>query len=159
MNGTFSWLKTVFIGRSRELSDDSLFHRISLIALFAWVGLGADGLSSSCYGPEEAFRTLGQYPHLSVFVALAAVLTIAAICASYSQIIELFPTGGGGYLVASKLLSPAAGVVSGCALLVDYVLTIAISIASGADALFSLLPPVWLPWKLPFALAGTGLLT
>src|SRR5213595_3718790 len=159
MNRKLGWLKRVLIGESRELSDHNLFHRISLIALFAWVGLGADGLSSSCYGPEEAFRTLGGYPHLSVFVALAAVVTIAAICASYSQIIELFPTGGGGYLVASKLLSPTVGVVSGCALLVDYVLTIAISIASGADALFSLLPPVWLPWKLPFALAGTALLT
>ena len=116
MNGTLGWLKTVFIGRSRELSDHNLFHRISLIALFAWVGLGADGLSSSCYGPEEAFRTLGQYQHLSVFVALAAVLTIAAICASYSQIIELFPTGGGGYLVASKLLSrpPVSSLAARC---------------------------------------------
>src|SRR3954470_6043424 len=153
-NGTSGWLKTIFIGRSRDLSDHNLFHRISLIALFAWVGLGADGLSSSCYGPEEAFRALGQYRHLSVFVALAAVLTIAAICASYSQIIELFPTGGGGYLVASKLLSPAAGVISGCALLIDYVLTVTISIASSADALFSLLPPALQGWKLPFAFAG-----
>ena len=53
---------------------------------------------------------------LSLFVAAAAMLTIVVICASYSQIIELFPSGGGGYLVASKLLSPTAGVVSGCAL-------------------------------------------
>ena len=118
-----------------------------------------DGLSSSCYGPEEAFRTLGQYPHLSVFVALAAVLTIAAICASYSQIIELFPTGGGGYLVASKLLSPAAGVVSGCALLIDYVLTVTISVASGGDAMFSILPPQWQPWKLTVVIGGVLFLT
>jgi amino acid transporter len=159
MNGTLAWLKTTFIGRSRDLSDHNLFHRLSLIALFAWVGLGADGLSSSCYGPEEAFRTLGQYRHLSVFVALAAVLTIAAICASYSQIIELFPTGGGGYLVASKLLSPAAGVVSGCALLIDYVLTVTISVASGGDALFSILPPHWQIWKLTFVIAGVFCLT
>src|SRR5690349_17358185 len=156
---TLSWLKRVFIGKSRELSDSKLFHSVSLVALFAWVGLGADGLSSSCYGPEEAFRTLGRYQHLSVFVALAAVLTIAAICASYSQIIELFPTGGGGYLVASKLLSPRLGVVSGCALIVDYVLTISISIASGADALFSMAPTAWLQWKLPFAVCGVALMT
>lgn len=153
------WLKDIVIGRSRSLADKELFHRISLIALFAWVGLGADGLSSSCYGPEEAFKALGLHGALAPFVALAAVLTIAIICMSYSQIIELFPGGGGGYLVASKLLSPPVGVVSGCALLVDYVLTIAISIASGADALFSLLPPAWLPWKLPFALAGVTFLT
>jgi amino acid transporter len=152
----FGSLKSLVVGRARSLSDRDLFHKVSLIALFAWVGLGADGLSSSCYGPEETFRTLGSHPHLAVFVALASVITITAICASYSQIISLFPTGGGGYLVASKLLSPAAGVISGSALLIDYVLTITISVASGADALFSLLPPDWLVWKLPFAIAGVA---
>jgi amino acid transporter len=69
------------------------------------------------------------------------MLTIVVICMSYSQIIELFPTGGGGYLVASKLLSPTLGVISGCALIGDYILTIAISVASGTDALFSIFPP------------------
>jgi hypothetical protein len=52
-----------------------------------------------------------------------------------------------------------AGVVSGSALLVDYVLTITISVASGADALFSVLPPTWQSWKLAFSCAGVGLLT
>src|SRR3954468_13620309 len=142
-------LQSVLFGRPRSLADRDVFHKVSLIALFAWVGLGADGLSSSCYGPEETFRTLGEYPHLALFVAFASVVTIVAICASYSQIIALFPAGGGGYLVASKLLSPAAGVVSGSALLIDYVLTITISVASGGDALFSLFSPEWQPWKLP----------
>src|ERR1022692_249865 len=122
-------LKSILFGQSRSLTDGDLFHKVSLIAVFAWVGLGADGLSSSCYGPEQMFRALGNNTHLSLFVALASVITIVAICASYSQIISLFPSGGGGYLVASKLLSPAAGVVSGCALLVDYVLTITLSVA------------------------------
>lgn len=90
---------------------------------------------------------------------MASVVTITAICASYSQIIALFPSGGGGYLVASKLLSPTAGVVSGSALLIDYVLTVTISVASGADALFSILPPAWQSWKLPFAFAGVAGLT
>ncbi len=152
-------LKNFFIGRARDLSDRSLFHKISLIAVLAWVGLGADGLSSSCYGPEETFKALGAHAGLSVFVAFACVATIVVICASYRQIIELFPSGGGGYLVASKLLSPAAGVVSGSALLVDYVLTITISVASGADALFSVLPAAWQPWKLVFAGVGIGFLT
>jgi amino acid transporter len=136
----FSLLKNAVIGRARNLSDHRIFHHMSLIALLAWVGLGADGLSSSCYGPEEAFKALNGHTHLSLFVAAASVLTIVVICLSYSQIIELFPSGGGGYLVASKLLSPTVGVVSGCALIGDYILTIAISVASGADALFSLLP-------------------
>src|SRR5436309_11014870 len=145
------WLKNIFIGRARNLSDEQLFHKISLVAVLAWVGLGADGLSSSCYGPEETFRALGAHAALAPFIALACMATIALICASYSQIIELFPTGGGGYLVASKLLSPSVGVVSGCALIVDYVLTISISVASGADALFSMLPHDWFQYKLAFS--------
>jgi amino acid transporter len=139
----FETVKNVVIGRARNLSDKSLFHKTSLIALLAWVGLGADGLSSSCYGPEAAFVALQNHHFLSLFVAAAVIVTIVVICASYSQIIELFPSGGGGYLVASKLLTPATGVVSGCALIGDYVLTIAISVASGTEALFSLLSSGW----------------
>ena len=147
-------VKTLVIGRALSPHDRSVFHKLSLIAFFAWVGLGADGLSSSCYGPEQAFLALGSHPYLSIFVGLASALTVFIISTSYSQIIELFPTGGGGYLVASKLLSPTVGMISGCALLIDYVLTITISIASGADALFSFLPPGWLPYKLTFAIFG-----
>jgi amino acid transporter len=144
-------LKDLVIGKSRSPRDGRIFHKLSLIAFFAWVGLGADGLSSSCYGPQEAFLTLGHHPYLAVFVAIASALTIFIICASYSQIVELFPTGGGGYLVASKLLSPGLGMLSGCALLIDYVLTIAVSIASGADAICSLLPIKWHSYRLAFA--------
>jgi len=151
-------LKNIIIGKDINLGDNRIFHKLSLIAFFAWVGLGADGLSSSCYGPAEAYATLGQYKSLVLFVALGTALTIAIISASYSQIIELFPSGGGGYIVASKLLSPTVGMVSGCALLIDYVLTITLSVASGADALFSFLPPDLLDYKLAVALAGLLLL-
>lgn len=152
-------LKTALVGKSRDLSDRNVFHKLSLIAFFAWVGLGADGLSSSCYGPEETFKALNGHVYLSLIVAAAAVVTVFVISASYSQIIELFPTGGGGYLVASKLLSPSFGVISGSALLIDYVLTITISVASGADALFSLLPGHFLGLKLLFEVAGVFMLT
>lgn len=157
-----SWtrkLRQLFLGRARDLGDRRLFHQLSLIAVLAWVGLGADGLSSSCYGPEEAYKALGAHPHLALLVAGLTVFTIAVLCTSYAQIIERFPSGGGGYLVASQLLSPAAGVVSGSALLVDYVLTIAISVAGAADAAFSLSPPEWHGWKLAFTAGGIGLLT
>ena len=159
VNRMVGLLKDIFVGKPRNLLDKRIFHKVSLIAVFAWVGLGADGLSSSCYGPEEAFKALGAHSVLAPLIALASVITIAVICASYSQIIELFPGGGGGYLVASKLISPTAGVVSGCALLVDYVLTIAISISSGGDALFSILPGYMLAYKVPAALIATLLLT
>jgi amino acid transporter len=144
-------LKNLIIGKSRSPRDTRIFHKLSLVAFFAWVGLGADGMSSSCYGPQEAFLTLGHHPYLAVFVAVASALTVFVISASYSQIVELFPTGGGGYLVASKLLSPGLGMLSGCALLIDYVLTIAVSIASGADAICSLLPLEWHSYRLTFA--------
>ncbi len=152
-------IRTVILGGKHNIEDTTLFHKLSLIAFFAWVGLGADGLSSSCYGPEEAFIAFHGHVYLSVFVALMSGITVFIIAASYSQIIELFPSGGGGYLVASKLLSPTAGMVSGSALLIDYVLTITISVASGADALFSFLPPALLSYKLVFALLGVLLLT
>lgn len=156
----FRLVKDVVIGRERNLSDRRIFHNMSLVALLAWVGLGADGLSSSCYGPESAFLALKGHTHLSLFVAAASVLTIVVICLSYSQIIEQFPSGGGGYLVASKLLSPTFGVISGCALIGDYILTIAISVASGADALFSMLPPDWQKvWELKFTLGIVVFLT
>ncbi|MGO9453376.1 MAG: APC family permease [Candidatus Binataceae bacterium] len=125
---------------------------MSLVAFLAWVGLGSDGLSSSCYGPEEAFLALGHHQYLAVFLAMLMALTVFIISASYSQTIDQFPSGGGGYLVATKLLGRHAGLVSGCALIVDYVLTISISIASGADAIFSFLPVSWYAYKLDFCI-------
>ena len=150
----FKRVKDIVLGKAHDLRDPRIFHKLSLIAFFAWVGLGADGLSSSCYGPEEAFRALGSHVFLGIFVALATAVTVFVIASSYSQIIELFPSGGGGYLVASKLLSPSLGMISGCALLIDYVLTITLSVASGADAIFSFLPINVYHFKLIFAVFG-----
>jgi Amino acid permease len=132
--------KDLILGKPKNPLDPKVFHQISLVAFLAWVGLGADGLSSSAYGPEEAYLALGQHYLLALPLALMMAFTVFIISASYSQIIELFPTGGGGYLVATKLLGEKAGLVSGSALVVDYMLTITISVASGADALFSFLP-------------------
>ena len=154
-----SRIKNFLIGAARNPRDPRIFHKLSLIAFFAWIGLGADGLSSSCYGPAEAFLALKGHYYLGIFVALASAITILIISASYSQIIELFPTGGGGYLVASKLLSPTFGMISGCALLIDYVLTIALSVASGADAIFSFLPAGWAPYRVDLAIVGVIILT
>ena len=146
--GRPSW-KHRLLGAPRDVLDPRTYHHISLIALLAWVGLGADGLSSSAYGPDEAFRALGHHGYLAVALALATGLTVLVISVAYSQIIKRFPFGGGGYVVATELLGPKVGVVSGAALLVDYVLTISVSVASGGDAVFSFLPPGLTAWKVP----------
>lgn len=152
-------LRQLLFGPPKDPRDPHAFHKLSLVALLAWVGLGADGLSSSAYGPDEAYRQLGAHTGLAFFLALVMAMTVFVISYGYSRIIEQFPAGGGGYVVASKLLSPTIGVVSGSALLVDYVLTITISIASGADAIWSFLPPSWIWAKLPAAYLGIGVLT
>ena len=133
-------IKSLLLGRPKDPLDPTVFHQVSLVAFLAWVGLGADGLSSSAYGPEEAYLALGEHFFLALPLAILMAITVFVISASYSHIIELFPTGGGGYLVATKLLGPKIGLVSGSALIVDYMLTITISVASAGDQLFSFLP-------------------
>ncbi|HTP52394.1 MAG TPA: APC family permease [Anaeromyxobacteraceae bacterium] len=152
-------LKTFILGKPRDVKDPKTYHHISLIAFLAWVGLGADGLSSSSYGPDESYRALGQHHWMAVGLALATAFTVFIISYAYSRIIEHFPFGGGGYVVATKLLGPRFGVVSGSALLVDYVLTISTSIAAGADATFSFLPPSWQSWKLVVEFTAIACLT
>jgi amino acid transporter len=169
-------------GRAKNLRDPHVFHRMSLVAFLAWVGLGADGLSSSAYGPEEAFKALGHWQplvdggcgpdatsktcqfvpdfgYLAVFLAIAIAATVFIISWGYRRIIEEFPHGGGGYVVASKHLGPYIGAASGCALLVDYVLTIAISLAAGGDAIFNFLPAAWGAAKLPTVVSVLGIMT
>ncbi|MFH0810843.1 MAG: APC family permease [Pseudomonadota bacterium] len=141
-------LKERLLGRAKDFRKPEVYHAVLLGAFLAWVGLGADGLSSSCYGPEEAFRALGEHRHLALLLGLATAVTVMVISAGYAYIIELFPSGGGGYTVASKLLGPKWGLLSGCALLVDYCYTITMSIAAGVDAIFSYLPPSMQPYKL-----------
>jgi amino acid transporter len=137
------------LGERRDVTDPHALHKISLIAFLAWVGLGADGLSSSAYGPEEAFHALGEHHYLALALAVATAITVLILSAAYSSIIQQFPSGGGGYVVASQLLGPRVGLVSGCALVVDYVLTITVSIAGGGNAVFSFLPESSAMWKLP----------
>ena len=151
-------IRRLLIGPPRDVSDPQIFHRTSLIAFFAWVGLGADGLSSSAYGPEEAYKALGSHYHLSIVLVGMTAVTITVIAIAYSNLIQHFPGGGGGYLVASKLLGNRAGVVSGCALLVDYVLTITVSIASACDQIWSFLPLQWTAYKVIVELALIALL-
>ncbi|MGE5622142.1 MAG: APC family permease, partial [Bacillota bacterium] len=146
-------IREIVLGKALDPLKSETRHSLALVAFLAWVGLGADGLSSSAYGPEEAFKALGAHGHFGVYLALATAVTVFIISLAYNQVIELFPTGGGGYRIATTLIGPYAGLVSGAALIVDYVLTIAISVASCVDSLFSLLPLGAQPYKLTVEVA------
>jgi amino acid transporter len=156
---SFDRLKRLFLGAPLDPLSPKVRQHIALAAFLAWVGLGADGLSSANYGPEEAFLALGEHTHLALYLAVATALTVFIIAFAYNQVIALFPNGGGGYKVATELIGSHAGLLSGSALIIDYVLTIAISVASGVDALFSLVPPHLQMWKLPVEFAVVLLLT
>lgn len=151
-------LRDFVFGAPRDPMAPGARQHIALAAFLAWIGIGADGLSSSAYGPAEAFIALGPHSQLALYLAIATAFTVFVISLAYNQVIELFPNGGGGYKVATRLVGPYAGLVAGSALIVDYVLTIAISAASGIDALFSLLPPVHQVVKLEAAVAVVAVL-
>ena len=140
-------IRAFLFGAPKDVRSEKTFHSISLVAMLAWVGLGADGLSSSAYGPDAAFREImtpgHDYSSLALFLAIGTAVTVFIISYAYARIIEHFPSGGGGYVVATKLLGPKFGVVSGAALLVDYMLTITTSIAAGGEAVFYLIPRAW----------------
>lgn len=149
----------IIVGKAQNPFNPEAFHSLALVAFLAWIGLGADGLSSSCYGPEVAYNALGVHSHLAIFVAFATAITVFIISLGYNQVVELFPSGGGGYKVATQLLGSYAGLISGAALIIDYVLTIAVSVASGVDALFSLFPIAYLHWEEPTEILVVFLLT
>ena len=75
----FRKIRDTLLGKPRNIKDPSLFHKLALIPLLAWIGLGADGLSSASYGPEEAFKALGRHTYLALFLALATALTVFVI--------------------------------------------------------------------------------
>jgi hypothetical protein len=109
------------LGKALDPFSGETRQHVALVAFLAWVGLGADGLSSACYGPEEAFLALGAHTPLSLYLAAMTAVTVFVIAVAYNLVIELFPSGG-GYKVASNLLGSHAGLASGSALIVDYVL-------------------------------------
>ena len=126
--------------RSTQLGETLLPKRIAL-PVFA-----SDALSSVAYAPDEIFLTL-SLGGLSAYafnwkIGIAVALVMAVVIASYRQNVHAYPSGGGDYEVATVNLGPTAGLTVGSALLVDYVLTVAVSISSGVQNAASALP--WL---------------
>ncbi len=134
-------VKRVLVGRpfrSEKLSETLLPKRIAL-PVFA-----SDALSSVAYAPDEILLTLSiagiaAYT-LSPWIALAVVVVMFTVVASYRQNVHAYPSGGGDYEVATVNLGPNAGLTVGSALLVDYVLTVAVSVSSGAHYAATAIP-------------------
>ena len=136
MEADFTKIVQTVFGAPKHLKDPHLFHAMSLIPILAWVGLGADGLSSSAYGPEEAFKALGSHTYLAVAGGGDGPYRLHHLLRLFPDHRALPPRRRRLYRRHAPL-GEKAGVVSGSALLVDYVMTITISIASCVDALFS----------------------
>lgn len=151
--------KRVLLGRklsSQQLGDTLLPKRLAL-PVFA-----SDPLSSVTYATQEilVILTLGGLAYLmyTPWVAAVVVLLLVVVVASYRQLVRAYPTGGGDFEVATKNLGPNAGLVVASALLVDYVLTVAVSVSAGIDNLISAVPDL-AQYRVPMAIGVVVLLS
>ena len=152
-------IKRLVVGRrirSDRLGEQQLSKRIAL-PVFA-----SDPLSSVAYATQEILLilTLGgmAYLYLAPWISVAIVVLLAVVVLSYRQVIRAYPSGGGSYEVASRNLGPSAGLVVAAALLVDYIMTVAVSVAAGVDNIISAVPALN-PYRVPVNLAFVLLLT
>ena len=141
--------------RSDRLGETLLTKRLAL-PIFA-----SDPLSSVAYATQEILLvlTLGglAYLYLAPWIGLAVVTLLAVVVVSYRQVVRAYPSGGGSYEVASKNLGASAGLVVAAALLVDYIMTVAVSVAAGVDNIISAMPGLN-PWRVPINLVFVALL-
>lgn len=136
-------LKKLFIGSPLASVDDSdeghLLTKTQALAM-----LSSDALSSIAYGPEQVVLVLSAVSAAAIWwslpIGLLVLILLASLTISYKQVIRAYPKGGGAYVVSTENLSPTMGLISGGSLLVDYMLTVAVSVSSGADALASAFP-------------------
>lgn len=130
-------------------ADRHLLRKRMALPIFA-----SDALSSVAYAPQELLMVLltGGLALLafSPWIALAAIVLLTVIVVSYRLLIQAYPSGGGDYEVARRNIGPTAGVVVAAALLVDYTLTVAVSVASGVDNVISAIPQLD-PWRIELA--------
>jgi amino acid transporter len=130
-------------------SDEHLLPKKLALPIFA-----SDALSSVAYAPQELLLILmtGGLAFLAFapWIAAAVVVLLIVVVISYRQLIKAYPSGGGDYEVARKNLGEIPGVIVAAALLVDYVLTVAVSVASGVDNIISALPGLN-PWRVELA--------
>ena len=153
-------VRRVLIGRrlaSAEEHSERVSKKIGL-AIFA-----SDNISSSAYATEETMRILalagiGAVAALTLPLTVAIVVVLAIVVLSYVQVIKAYPSGGGSYVVAKENLGVVPGLVAGSALLVDYFLTVSVSVAAGVAAVTSAFPDLH-PGRVSIAVGLVVLLT
>ncbi|WP_423214073.1 APC family permease [Streptococcus equinus] len=138
-------LRNVFIGNplesAGETNEDHLLSKSQALAM-----LSSDALSSIAYGPEQVILVLTTISAAAIWwslpIGLLVLVLLASLTISYQQVIHAYPKGGGAYMVSTENLSPSMGLIAGGSLLVDYMLTVAVSVSSGADAITSAFPAI-----------------
>src|SRR5574341_1619258 len=155
----FSRLKDLIIGPAlpTSLARHKKLNKVRALAAFS-----PDALSSIAYANQEIYLGLlaagsaGLLLAWPIGLAIVVVLTLVAI--SYNQTIHAYPSGGGSYIVARSNLGTVPGLVAAGALLIDYVLTVAVSLTAGMDAIASAFPVLW-PYRMTLVLLVLLLIT
>jgi len=137
---------------AKDFPGPDLFHTLSLAAFSPGWGW-ARTVVVQLLRPREAFKNLGDH-NTSPSSRPGDRADVLIISAAYTRSSSIFPSGAAGNIVTSRLIGPRAGVVSGAALLIDYVLTCTTSVAAGGEAIFSNFPQDWHVWKLPVELVA-----
>ena len=129
-------LKRLFIGKPLKSAENDE-HKLSRFAALAL--LSSDALSSIAYGTEQIVVVLVTLSAAAIWyslpIAAFVIILLISLTLSYRQIIHAYPHGGGAYVVSSENLGRNAGLLAGGSLLVDYMLTVAVSVSAGAEAI------------------------
>ena len=141
-------VKRVLVGE--PISSEHAIHE-RLTKAKALAVLSSDPLSSVAYATEEILRVLivagaGVVASLTLPIGLAIVILLAIVATSYRQTIAAYPRGGGSYIVTKDNLGTIPGLTAAASILIDYTMTVAVSVAAGIAALYSLFPAL-LPWR------------
>ncbi|PQD14201.1 APC family permease [Enterococcus faecalis] len=137
-------LKRLFIGKPLKSAENDE-HKLSRFAALAL--LSSDALSSIAYGTEQIVVVLVTLSAAAIWYSLPitafVIILLISLTLSYRQIIHAYPHGGGAYVVSSENLGRNAGLLAGGSLLVDYMLTVAVSVSAGAEAIISAIPALY----------------
>lgn len=139
------YLKRLFIGKPLKSAGNDDEHRLSKFTALAL--LSSDALSSIAYGTEQIVVVLVALSTAAIWyslpIAAVVIVLLTSLTLSYRQIIHAYPEGGGAYVVSSENLGKNMGLIAGGSLLIDYMLTVAVSVSAGAEAITSAIPALY----------------